>query len=31
MAQKLLAPERIAVTVLGRLNGNKLSRKRLVC
>jgi predicted Zn-dependent peptidase len=31
MAQKLFDPERIAVTLLGRLDGIKLSRKRLVC
>jgi predicted Zn-dependent peptidase len=31
MAQRLFAPERIAVTLLGRLDGVKLSRTRLVC
>ncbi|MDE3199390.1 MAG: insulinase family protein [Acidobacteriota bacterium] len=31
MAQKLFDPERIAVTLLGRLDGIKLNRKRLVC
>jgi predicted Zn-dependent peptidase len=31
MAQSLFDPERIAVTLLGRLNGVKLSRARLVC
>jgi len=31
MGQKLLAPERIAVTLVGRLDGTKLGRKRLVC
>ncbi|HWA96698.1 MAG TPA: pitrilysin family protein [Terracidiphilus sp.] len=31
MAQKLFNPERIAVTLLGRLDGVKLNRKRLVC
>jgi predicted Zn-dependent peptidase len=31
MAQRLFNPERIAVTLLGRLDGIKLSRKRLVC
>jgi predicted Zn-dependent peptidase len=31
MAQKLFDPARIAVTLLGRLDGIKLSRKRLVC
>jgi hypothetical protein len=31
MAQRLFDPERIAVTLLGRLNGIKLSRARLVC
>ncbi len=31
MAQKLFDPERIAVTLLGRLDGVKLNRKRLVC
>jgi predicted Zn-dependent peptidase len=31
MAQKLFDPERIAVTLLGRLDGVKLDRKRLVC
>jgi len=31
MAQRLFDPERIAVTLLGRLDGIKLSRKRLVC
>jgi predicted Zn-dependent peptidase len=30
MAQKLFAPERIAITLLGRLDGIKLNRKRLV-
>jgi predicted Zn-dependent peptidase len=31
MAQRLFEPERIAVTLLGRLDGVKLSRARLVC
>ena len=31
MAQRLFDPERIAVTLLGRLDGIKLNRKRLVC
>ncbi len=31
MAQKLFDPERIAVTLLGRLDGIKLTRKRLLC
>ena len=31
MAQRLFDPERIAVTLLGRLDGVKLSRNRLVC
>ncbi len=31
MAQKLFDPARIAVTLLGRLNGVKLKRERLVC
>jgi len=31
MAHKLLDPGRVAVTLLGRLDGIKLSRKRLVC
>jgi predicted Zn-dependent peptidase len=31
MAQSLFDPERIAVTLLGRLNGVKLSRANLVC
>ena len=31
MAQKLFDPSRIAVTLLGRLNGVKLKRERLVC
>jgi predicted Zn-dependent peptidase len=31
MAQKLFDPTRIAVTLLGRLNGVKLKRERLVC
>jgi predicted Zn-dependent peptidase len=31
MAQRLFDPERIAVTLLGRLNGIKLSRSNLVC
>src|SRR3984957_9776348 len=31
MAQKLFDPARIAVTLLGRLDGIKLGRKRLVC
>jgi predicted Zn-dependent peptidase len=31
MAQRLFRPEQIAVTLLGRLNGVKLSRTRLVC
>ncbi len=31
MAQQLFHPDRIAVTLLGRLNGVKLNRDRLVC
>jgi hypothetical protein len=31
MAQKLFDPDRIAVTLLGRLDGMKLGRTRLVC
>jgi predicted Zn-dependent peptidase len=31
MAQKLFDPNRIAVTLLGRLNGIKLKREQLVC
>lgn len=31
MAQRLFDPERIAVTLLGRLDGVKLNRTRLVC
>jgi predicted Zn-dependent peptidase len=31
MAQRLFDPNRIAVTLLGRLDGVKLTRKRLVC
>jgi len=31
MAQRLFDPEKIAVTLLGRLDGIKLNRKRLVC
>ncbi len=31
MAQQLFVPERIAVTLLGRLDGIRLNRKRLVC
>jgi len=31
MAQRLFEPDRIAVTLLGRLDGVKLSRARLVC
>ena len=31
MAQRLFDPDRIAVTLLGRLDGIKLNRKRLVC
>jgi len=31
MAERLFAPERIAVTLLGRLGGVKLGRSRLVC
>ena len=31
MAQRLFDPERIAVTLLGRLDGIKLRRARLVC
>jgi predicted Zn-dependent peptidase len=31
MAQRLFEPERIAVTLLGRLDGVKLGRSRLVC
>jgi len=30
-AQRLFDPNRIAITLLGRLDGIKLSRKRLVC
>ncbi|MGB7266197.1 MAG: insulinase family protein, partial [Terracidiphilus sp.] len=31
MAQRLFQPERIAITLLGRLDGVKLSRARLAC
>ena len=31
MAKRLFIPERIAITLLGRLNGVKLTRDRLVC
>jgi hypothetical protein len=31
MAQKLFDPNRVAVTLLGRLSGVKLKRERLVC
>ena len=31
MAQRLFEPESIAVTLLGRLDGVKLSRARLAC
>jgi hypothetical protein len=31
MAQRLFVPERIAVTLLGRLDGVTLKRERLVC
>jgi len=31
MAQRLFDPQRIAVTLLGRLDGVKLKRERLVC
>ena len=31
MAQRLFQPDKIAVTLLGRLNGVKLTRSRLVC
>ncbi len=31
MAQQLFDPEKIAVTLLGRLDGIKLTRSRLVC
>jgi predicted Zn-dependent peptidase len=31
MAQRLFDPDRIAVTLLGRLDGVKLSRTRLAC
>jgi predicted Zn-dependent peptidase len=31
MAQRLFDPERVAVTLLGRLDGIKLNRQRLVC
>jgi predicted Zn-dependent peptidase len=31
IAQRLFDPERIAVSLLGRLNGVKLSRSKLVC
>src|SRR6266567_3691809 len=31
MAQRLFDPDRVAVTLLGRLNGVKLGRSRLVC
>jgi predicted Zn-dependent peptidase len=31
MAQRLFVPDRIAVTLLGRLSGVKLNRERLVC
>jgi predicted Zn-dependent peptidase len=31
MAQRLFDPNRIAITLLGRLDGVKLTRKQLVC
>jgi predicted Zn-dependent peptidase len=31
MAQRLFQPDKIAVTLLGRLNGIKLTRPRLAC
>jgi predicted Zn-dependent peptidase len=31
MAQRLFDPDRIAVTLLGRLDGVKLGRAKLVC
>jgi len=31
MAQRLFDPDKIAVTLLGRLDGIKLTRQRLVC
>ena len=31
MAQRLFDPDKIAVTLLGRLNGVKLTRTQLVC
>jgi predicted Zn-dependent peptidase len=31
MAQRLFDPERVAVTLLGRLDGIKLNRTRLMC
>jgi predicted Zn-dependent peptidase len=31
MAQRLFNPDRVAVTLLGRLDGVKLRRSRLVC
>ena len=31
MAQRLFDPEKLAVTLLGRLDGVKLERSRLVC
>jgi predicted Zn-dependent peptidase len=31
MAQRLFDPDRIAITLLGRLDGVKLTRKQLVC
>jgi predicted Zn-dependent peptidase len=31
MAQRLFDPNKIAVTLLGRLDGIKLNRQRLVC
>ena len=31
MAKRLFIPDRIAITLLGRLNGIKLTRDRLVC
>ena len=31
MAQQLFQPEKIAVTVLGNLDGLKLSREQLIC
>jgi predicted Zn-dependent peptidase len=31
MAQRLFDPNRIAVTLLGRLDGIKMTRKQLVC